>query len=254
MSSVNTCLPLSFKVHVRMWYRLCCCSCVSRQGKELRGRCPYHVFCPEEPIQTDPAPRRRGAGLLLLFLLLSGPQCVTLHLCWCLLPLSAWRLWSDQAEDRVSDGALHESGPAAFPVWYSPASVGGRGERVATEHQEEFVWHGHGGGGAPNQHHQETPQGRDDIIRTVMEWGNRFSDFWSCEYGEWFYFWYWFYKCIDCDSDLCLQRNIQETDSNKIKHKHWFKHQMHNFISSFQWFQFTKWSHTVWKLNYKIYS
>ncbi len=132
---------------------LCVCVCVylcvyvfPSQRKVFRLRCSCGVLCPEAPVQTDPAPWLQSPH----FLSRPRPRYAASQHSRCLLSLPTWWLRSPLPEDSGPEGTLHEIRPAAFPVWCFRASVGW-GERVATGHQEEHRWYGHGGREAHDQ-------------------------------------------------------------------------------------------------------
>lgn len=116
------------------------------QWKVFRLWCSCGMLRPEAAVQTDPALWLQSPR----FLFLSRPEYPTPHLSWCLFSLPTRWLRSPSAEDDGSEGTLHESRPTAFPVWRFRASVRW-GERVATGHQEEHSWYGHGGWEALHQ-------------------------------------------------------------------------------------------------------
>lgn len=102
--------------------------CVS-QRNALRLWCTADMLCPEASVQADPPPWLQSARAFLSRQCDAAPQ-----LSPRLFSLPTWRLWTPQTENLGSQGTLHESRPAAFPVWWFRASTG-RGERAAAGRQ-----------------------------------------------------------------------------------------------------------------------
>lgn len=102
--------------------------CVS-QRNAFRLWCTADMLCPEASVQTDPPPWLQSSRAFLSRQRYAAPQ-LSPHL----FSLPTWWLWTPQPENLGSQGTLHESRPAAFPVWWFRASIG-RGERSAAGRQ-----------------------------------------------------------------------------------------------------------------------